>query len=80
MREYDDFELAFDRLLGLAYRHARRLVGDTGLAEDLAAVALARTLVRWPPNVGEEIDSQGFTIRVGESTPFDLVVLVVLAT
>lgn len=48
MREYEDFELAFDRLLGLAYRHARRLVGDTGLAEDLAAEALARTLVRWP--------------------------------
>ncbi len=28
MREYEDFELAFDRLLGLAYGHARRLVGD----------------------------------------------------
>jgi RNA polymerase sigma-70 factor (sigma-E family) len=48
MRGYEDFEIAFDRLLGLAYRHARRLVGDTGLAEDLAAEALARTLVRWP--------------------------------
>jgi len=47
MREYEDFELAFDRLLGLAYRHARRLVGDTELAEDLAAEALARALAHW---------------------------------
>src|SRR5665811_532935 len=47
MRDNEDFELAFDRLLGLAYRHARRLVGDAGLAEDLAAEALARTYVRW---------------------------------
>jgi RNA polymerase sigma-70 factor (sigma-E family) len=47
MRGYEDFELAFDRLLGLAYRHAQRLVGDPALAEDLAAEALARTLVRW---------------------------------
>ena len=28
MRGQDDFEAAFDRLLGLSYRHARRLVGD----------------------------------------------------
>jgi RNA polymerase sigma factor (sigma-70 family) len=48
MRDYEDFEVAFDRLLGLAYRHARRLVGDPVLAEDLAAEALARTLARWP--------------------------------
>lgn len=48
MRGDEDFELAFDRLLGLAYRHARRLVGDPGLAEDLAAEALARALARWP--------------------------------
>src|SRR5882757_3578554 len=48
MRGDDDFEVAFDRLLGLAYRHARRLVGDSALAEELAAEALARTFVRWP--------------------------------
>jgi RNA polymerase sigma-70 factor (sigma-E family) len=48
MRGQDDFEAAFDRLLGLAYRHARRLVGDPALAEDLAAEALTRTYVRWP--------------------------------
>ena len=48
MRAGDDFEAAFDRLLGLAYRHARRLVGDPQAAEDLAAEALTRTYVRWP--------------------------------
>jgi RNA polymerase sigma factor (sigma-70 family) len=48
MRDYEDFEVAFDRLLGLAYRHALRLVGDSAVAEDLAAEALARTLARWP--------------------------------
>ena len=48
MRGYDEFEAAFDRLLGLAYRHARRLVGDDAVAEDLASEALIRTYVRWP--------------------------------
>jgi|SoiMethySBSTD1v2_1073268.scaffolds.fasta_scaffold257289_2 RNA polymerase sigma-70 factor (sigma-E family) len=43
-----EFEAAFDRLLGRAYAHARRLVGDPSLAEDLAAEALARTYARWP--------------------------------
>src|SRR5689334_14671685 len=47
MRGDDDFEAAFDRLLGRAYRHARRLVGDAALAEDIAAEALARTYARW---------------------------------
>ena len=48
MRGSGEFEAAFDRLLGLSYRHARRLVGDASLAEDIAAEALTRTYVRWP--------------------------------
>ena len=48
MRGSGEFEAAFDRLLGLSYRHARRLVGDPGLAEEIAAEALTRTYVRWP--------------------------------
>ena len=48
MRGEAEFEQAFDRLFGLAYRHARRLVGDPGLGEDLAAEALARAFVHWP--------------------------------
>jgi RNA polymerase sigma-70 factor (ECF subfamily) len=48
MRGAADFEAAFDRLFGLAYRHARRMVGDPQVAEDLAAEALTRTYARWP--------------------------------
>jgi RNA polymerase sigma-70 factor (sigma-E family) len=47
MRTSDDFEAAFDEMLGRAYRHALRLVGNRTLAEDLAAEALARTFARW---------------------------------
>ena len=48
MRGADEFEAEFDRLLGLSFRHARRLVGNSGLAEELAAEAMARTYARWP--------------------------------
>jgi RNA polymerase sigma-70 factor (sigma-E family) len=48
MRGDDEFAANFDELLGRAYRHARRLVGDPALAEDLAAEALARTYAHWP--------------------------------
>jgi len=48
MRRDQEFDEAFDRLFGLADRHARRLVGNTSVAEDLAAEALARTYARWP--------------------------------
>lgn len=47
MRGPEDFDAAFDRLLGRAYRHAVRMVGDPALAEDLAAEALARTYAHW---------------------------------
>jgi RNA polymerase sigma-70 factor (sigma-E family) len=48
MRGEREFEADFDRLLGRAYRHAQRMVGDPTLAEDLAAEALTRTYVHWP--------------------------------
>jgi RNA polymerase sigma-70 factor (sigma-E family) len=47
MRDEADFEAVFDQMLGRAYRHALRLVGDRALAEDLAAEALTRTYVHW---------------------------------
>jgi RNA polymerase sigma-70 factor (sigma-E family) len=43
----DDFEAVFDELLGRAYRHALRLVGNVDLAQDLAAEALTRTYDHW---------------------------------
>jgi RNA polymerase sigma-70 factor (sigma-E family) len=48
MRGEAEFEAAFDRLLGRAYRHALRLGGDPALAEDLAAEALTRAYAHWP--------------------------------
>jgi len=50
----EDFEAAFDRLFARAYRHARRLVGDPTLAEDLAAEAMARTYRHWRRVAGYE--------------------------
>lgn len=47
MRDEADFEAVFDQMLGRAYRHALRLVGNQELAEDLAAEALTRTYVHW---------------------------------
>jgi RNA polymerase sigma-70 factor (sigma-E family) len=47
MRDEADFEAVFDQLLGRAYRHALRLVGNQALAEDLASEALTRTYVHW---------------------------------
>lgn len=47
MRGEGEFEAEFDRLLGRAYHHALRLVGDRALAEDLAAEALTHTYVHW---------------------------------
>jgi RNA polymerase sigma-70 factor (sigma-E family) len=48
MRKDEDFEAAFDQMLGRAYQHALWLVGSPALAEDLAAEALTRTYARWP--------------------------------
>jgi RNA polymerase sigma-70 factor (sigma-E family) len=43
----DGFEAAFDSLFPRALRLARRIIGDPGTAEDIAAEALARTYARW---------------------------------
>ena len=43
-----EFEAAFDRLFSTAYRLATRMVGDRGLAEDIAAETMARTYSHWP--------------------------------
>jgi RNA polymerase sigma factor (sigma-70 family) len=43
-----DFEAAFDRLFATAYRIATRMVGDRGVAEEIAAETMARTFSHWP--------------------------------
>ena len=47
-REGQGFEEAFDVLFPRAFRLARRVVGDSAAAEDIAAEALARAYARWP--------------------------------
>ncbi len=42
------FEAEFDALFGRAFRLARRALGDTAAAEDVAAEALARAYADWP--------------------------------
>jgi RNA polymerase sigma-70 factor (sigma-E family) len=44
----DGFDEAFDGLFASARAVARRLVGDGGEADDVAAEALARAFARWP--------------------------------
>lgn len=47
-RPLESFDEAFPTLLAAAYKVAYRLVGDVAGAEDVAAEALARTLLAWP--------------------------------
>jgi RNA polymerase sigma-70 factor (ECF subfamily) len=44
----DTFEEAFDDLFPRAFRMARRMLGDSAAAEDVAAEAMARAYARWP--------------------------------
>src|SRR5689334_14384908 len=49
-----EFEAAFDRLFSTAFRVATRMVGDRGVAEDIAAETMARTFSHWPRVRGYE--------------------------
>lgn len=44
----ESFEEVFDELFRRAVRLARRIVGDSASAEDIAAEAMARAYARWP--------------------------------
>jgi RNA polymerase sigma-70 factor (sigma-E family) len=43
----EQFRMVFDRTFAVAQRLARRITGDAGLSEDIAAEALTRLYVRW---------------------------------
>jgi RNA polymerase sigma-70 factor (sigma-E family) len=43
----DEFRAAFDRSFPVAQRLARRITGDAGLSEDIAAEAFTRLYARW---------------------------------
>ncbi|HEX7277633.1 MAG TPA: sigma-70 family RNA polymerase sigma factor [Acidimicrobiales bacterium] len=68
----DGFEQAFDDLFPRAFKLARRLVGDTDVAEDIAAEALARAYANWPRVAGLEY-RDGWVLRVAANLAVDRV-------
>ena len=66
------FEAAFDELFPRAFRLARRLVGDTDVAEDIAAEALARAYAHWP-RVSTLEYRDGWVLRVAANLAVDRV-------
>src|SRR5207253_7822190 len=68
----DSFEQAFDELFPRAFKLARRLVGDTDVAEDIAAEALARAYANWP-RVSTLAYRDGWVLRVAANLAVDRV-------
>jgi RNA polymerase sigma factor (sigma-70 family) len=68
----EDFDPVFRRLYPLAGRLAYRIVGDRGLAEDLAAEACARALARWG-HLGRLAHREAWIMRVTSNLALDTV-------
>lgn len=69
-RPDEDFEAAFDRVYPRAERLARRILGDAGAAEDVAAEALARLCLHWARlRDTEYVD--GWVLRVAANLAID---------
>ena len=66
----DGFAEAFDELYPRAFKLARRLVGDTDVAEDIAAEALARTYLHWS-RVATLDYREGWVLRVAANLAID---------
>ena len=66
----DGFEEAFDQLFPKAFRLARRMLGDTAAAEDVAAEAMARAYARWP-KVSAMPYRDGWLLRVAANLAID---------
>jgi RNA polymerase sigma factor (sigma-70 family) len=66
----DGFDEAFDELFPRAYRLARRMLGDSAAAEDVAAEAMARAYARWP-KVSALPYRDGWLLRVAANLAID---------
>lgn len=66
----DDYDPVFRRLFPLAALLAYRIVGDRDQAEDVAAEACARALVRWE-RVGRLGHREAWVMRVASNLAFD---------
>src|SRR5438105_2797145 len=68
----DGFREVFDRTFPLAERVARRITGDAGMAEEVAAESLTRLFVHWPRLKGEKyVDA--WVIRVATNLAIGVV-------
>ncbi len=72
MSEPQPFEIAFDELFRRSYLVARRILGDTSNAEDVAAETLARTYAHWR-KVGDQPWREGWVVRVTTNLALDLI-------
>jgi RNA polymerase sigma-70 factor (ECF subfamily) len=70
MRDDGGFDGAFSTLYPVAYRAAHRIVGSVAEAEDIAADALARALVRWP-RVSQLDHPEAWVVRVATNLAID---------
>jgi RNA polymerase sigma-70 factor (sigma-E family) len=68
----EGFEEAFDELFPRAFSLARRLVGDSDVAEDIAAETLARAYAHWPRVATLEY-RDGWVLRVAANLAVDRV-------
>jgi RNA polymerase sigma-70 factor (ECF subfamily) len=66
-----EFEEAFDELLGRALAAARRVLGRTPAAEDAAAEAMARAYAHWP-KIAELPHRGPWVMRVATNVAFDV--------
>jgi RNA polymerase sigma-70 factor (ECF subfamily) len=69
-RGTDDFDDAFRSLYPLAFKAAYRVLGSVAEAEDVAADAMARALVRWP-RVRRLDHPEGWVVRVAINLAID---------
>lgn len=67
-----DFEEAFDHMFRRAFRLARRIVGDSAAAEDVAAEAMARAYADWG-RVRAMPYREGWVLRVATNLALDRV-------
>lgn len=69
--DQNGFDEAFDDLLVVAFRVARRILGDDHAAEDVAAEALARAYAHWR-RIGHQPWREGWVVRTASNLAIDL--------
>lgn len=72
MEGTSDFDSAFDELYPRAWHLARRILGDSAAAEDVAAEAMARAYARWD-KVGDLPHRDGWVLRVAANLAIDAI-------